>query len=363
MYYIRNSSKSYSYSIKYYNSDSDFIWVNAEYHSTVSGSRSTYYYYSFEKMSSYDKMQVFAYSSSMTQGQDSNYYVKTDFMELNDSYDTIAISSRMGSWTYSWTKYSSTVQDGFGGGFPGGGGFGPGMDGNSDKSDYSTKGIKASNEIKIYNGVITIKAYDDAIHANNDGSLENGTSPLGNVSIYGGVITAYSNDDGLHADGTLYIQGGSIFVTNSYEGLEGNCVKIDGGFISVTSKDDGINATPSSGNAICINGGTLYVYAGGDGIDSNSRTSYEGIIFNGGDVVVISTSSGNSAIDTENGYTYNGGRVIAIMPSGGMSSESKHGYNFSSIGTTQNASLSSGSYLTVKAGGENSVTIKMPCSI
>ena len=80
-------------------------------------------------------------------------------------------------------------------------------------------------------------------------------------------------------------------------------------------------------------------------------------------MVVISTSGGNSAIDTENGYTYTGGRVIAIMPSGGMSSESKHGYNFSSIGTTQNASLSSGVYLTVKASGENSVTIKMICAI
>ena len=80
-------------------------------------------------------------------------------------------------------------------------------------------------------------------------------------------------------------------------------------------------------------------------------------------MVVISTSGGNSAIDTENGYTYNGGRVIAIMPSGGMSSESKHGYNFTSVGTTKNTSLSNGIYLTVKSKGENSAIIKMPCSI
>ena len=36
-------------------------------------------------------------------------------------------------------------------------------------------------------------------------------------------------------------------------------------------------------------------------------------------MIVISNSSGNSAIDTEQGYTYTGGKVIAIMPRGGMS--------------------------------------------
>lgn len=364
VYYIRNSSKNYTYSVKYYNSDSDFVWVNANYHSEVSGSRTKYYYYSFEKLSNYDKIQVFVYSSGMTQGQDEEYYLASDLIEPNESYDTFALSTRMGNWNYSWTNYSTTVQDGFGGGFGGGpGGMGPGMDGNTDKGDYSTKGIKSSNEINIYGGTITIKSYDDAIHANNDVTLENGVSPSGNVTVYGGVVTVYSNDDGLHADGVLSIQGGSVFVTNSYEGLEGNQVKISGGFVSVISKDDGINSTMTSGNAINISGGTVYVYAGGDGIDSNSRTSYEGIIFNGGDVVVISTSGGNSAIDTENGYTYNGGRVIAIMPSGGMSSESKHGYNFTSVGTTKNTSLSNGIYLTVKSKGENSAIIKMPCSI
>ena len=37
-------------------------------------------------------------------------------------------------------------------------------DGNSDKGDHSTKGIKAANEVNIYNGTIYIKTYDDAIH-------------------------------------------------------------------------------------------------------------------------------------------------------------------------------------------------------
>jgi len=47
------------------------------------------------------------------------------------------------------------------GGFPGGGMGG----GNPNKGAYSTKGIKASNEIFINAGNVSIKSYDDSIHA------------------------------------------------------------------------------------------------------------------------------------------------------------------------------------------------------
>ena len=57
--YIRFSDNSYTYSIKYYNSDSDYQWVNAEYHSTVSGSRNQYYYYSFAKNAENPFVKIF----------------------------------------------------------------------------------------------------------------------------------------------------------------------------------------------------------------------------------------------------------------------------------------------------------------
>ena len=273
---------------------------------------------------------------------------------------------------YQWTNYTTNIQEGgFGGGRPGGPG-GPGGggmggpggmgEGNTDKGEYSTKGIKAANEIVINNGTVNIKSYDDAIHANNDGSLENGATPLGNVTINGGTITAYSNDDGLHADGTLNIKAGTVSVTNSYEGVEGTTVNISGGYVSVNAKDDGINATTTSGVAIAISGGTVYIYCTGDGIDSNSRTSYQGIVFSGGNTVVISNSNGNSAIDTEQGYAYEGGAVIAIMPRGGMSSEATHCQNFSSVGKSTQMSLNKDSFLVAEIGG-GTATVKMPASI
>lgn len=191
-----------------------------------------------------------------------------------------------------------------GGGRPGGQGGQGGMnDGNSEKGDYSTKGIKADNEIHISGGTITVNSYDDAIHANGGDALENGEIATGNILISGGTLTLFTKDDGVHADGTLTVSGGKIEITGSYEGLEGTFVAVTGGDISIVSSDDGINATTTSGAGITFEGGTVYIYAGGDGIDSNSRTSYQGILFAGGNITVISTSGGDSSIDTEQGYT------------------------------------------------------------
>ena len=342
--------------MKYYNSDTDYVWVNAEYHSMVSGNRNNYYYYSYPKMPDYAKQQFFIYENESQLGQESEYLVMSDYLTPNSACDTFALTSSYNGLYYQWTNYTTTIQEG---GFGGPGGMG---DGNTEKGDHSTKGIKAANEITINAGTVNIKSYDDAIHANNDTALENGATPLGNVKINGGNITAYSNDDGLHADGILSISAGTVSVTNSYEGIEGTTVNISGGYVSVYAKDDGINATTTSGTAITISGGNVYIYCTGDGIDSNSRTSYQGIVFSGGNTVVISNSSGNSAIDTEQGYTYEGGAVVAIMPRGGMSNEATHCQSFSSVGKSTQMSLTKDSYLIAEIGG-GTATIKMPASI
>ncbi|MBQ9746767.1 MAG: carbohydrate-binding domain-containing protein [Clostridia bacterium] len=358
--YIRFTSRYYSFSVKYYNSEDDFVWVNAVYHSTVQGGRNAYYYFSYPTVEGYEKIQVFMYGDQ-AQGQDEDYLIRSDYITPNTAYDTFAITAQGGSYGYNWTNYSSSMGGGMG--WPGGPG-GPGgmQDGNSDKGEYSTKGIKAANEITISAGNITVKSYDDAIHAGSETALENGNTATGNINISGGVLTLLSNDDGVHADGAVAISGGTVNVTDCYEGIEGTTVKITAGSVSVVSKDDGFNSTAHSGTGVEISGGNVYVYAGGDGIDANSRTSYSGIIFSGGNTVVICTSGGNSAIDTEQGYKYTGGAVIAIMSSRGMTSETTHGQNFESIGTKKTLTLGAGSFLEVSAGGV-SATVKMPANL
>ncbi|MGN0814009.1 MAG: carbohydrate-binding domain-containing protein [Candidatus Coproplasma sp.] len=354
VYYIRFNSTSYKYSIYYFNDENSGEWCNSSDYTTVSAGMSKYYYYPIAKPSGYSYLKVYIYSSSQEQGQGESYVACTDSLTVNNNYDTFALQSRGNSLSYGWTNYSTSPTGGMGGMG------GPSNDGNTDKGDYSTKGLKADNQITISAGYIQISSYDDAIHANSDVALENGQSPLGNVTVSGGTLALYTNDDGIHADGTVEITGGEVCVGGSYEGIEGSFVRFVGGNVSVTASDDGVNGTATSGESIVVSGGTLYVCAGGDGLDSNSTTSYGGISFKGGKTVVISTGSADASIDSERGYNYSGGYVLAIGKSGGMSSESTScSPDLSTVGVKATLNLSSESYLTV----ENYVTVKLPYSI
>lgn len=163
VYYVRFNSTAYKYSLKFYNDDSDAVWYSSSSSTTVGN----YRYFPINKPNGYAYIQLYIYSSTQQQGQGEDYIACTEGMAVNSNYDTIALQTRGNSLTYGWTNYTTTSQGNFG---PGGmgGGFGGMNDGNSDKGDYSTKGIKADNEIVISAGTIVISAYDDAIHAKTD---------------------------------------------------------------------------------------------------------------------------------------------------------------------------------------------------
>lgn len=193
----------------------------------------------------------------------------------------------------------------------------------SDADSY--KGIKADNAISIEGGVLVINAVDDGVHANNDVTLENGATPLGNITITGGSLTVVSGDDAIHADGTLQIDGGYVNVVNAYEGLEAHYVNVGGGEIHVYATDDGVNAQSSdsrtSDGMITVTGGKLYVEVAGrdvDGIDSNGSYTQTG-----GFVIVCNYNAdqmGNAgALDTDATVSITGGTIIALgtVSSGG----------------------------------------------
>ena len=50
-----------------------------------------------------------------------------------------------------------------------------------------------------------------------------------NITIADGTYTLATGDDGVHADDALIVNGGTITVTESYEGLEGLAVTINDG--------------------------------------------------------------------------------------------------------------------------------------
>ncbi len=361
--YLKVTNNTYSYSIRYSNENEETLFVDCTYSQSTSFGRNQFYYYTFDTKSSYPYIEVFVYSASQSQGQDTSYLYKTEKMSWNDSYDTLVLENRGSSYTYNWSNYQTTTGNRPGEGGPGGptGGM---NDGNTEKQDKSTKGIKAANEIHVSGGTLSINSYDDSLHANSGETLENEKTSTGNILLSGGSLTLYSKDDGIHADGTLTIKESPVIdITNSYEGLEGEFINILGGDIDIVSSDDGVNATTTSGVGIDFEGGDLFVYAGGDGLDSNSKTSYQGILFNGGDIKIVSTSGGDSSIDTENGYTYQSGKVLALCPSNGMGNESMNCQNFSSIGTRKNMNLSANQTVSVKVGEEEMTSLLMPCAL
>ncbi len=196
---------------------------------------------------------------------------------------------------------------------------------NKTTTNDSAKGLKAGDNLVIENGTFTIDSSDDAIHSNNY------------VGIKGGTFSISSGDDGIHADKELIIDDGSIDITKSYEGIESAKITINSGNIKVVSSDDGINVAggkdsssmnrpgannySSNDNILTINGGTIYVDASGDGLDANGS-----IYMNGGNVTINGPSnSGNGALDYDKEFVIKGGTLLAGGASGmaqGVSSNS-----------------------------------------
>ena len=170
----------------------------------------------------------------------------------------------------------------------------------SDSNSSSIKGLKCNTEMIISGGEFVIDSEDDSIHTN------------GSVNISGGTFSLSSGDDGIHADELVQIDNGTITINKCYEGIESAVITINDGDISVTSSDDGLNASDGSTPSLNINGGKVYVNASGDGLDSNGTMS-----ISGGEVIVEGpTTSGNTALDFESSMTITGGTVYAFGSSG-----------------------------------------------
>lgn len=261
---------------------------------------STYYFYEIDKPSGASSFTLYRFNGSdVTTFDTSSAVAVSDVTTFNSNYDTITVSVSGSKISLSnWSTYTS---------------------GNSRTANLSAKGIKAENEIYISGGTIAIKAYDDGIHANNDGLLENGSTPLGNVNISGGSMTIYSTDDGIHADYILDISGGEIDITNSYEGLEGNVITVSGGNTKAVASDDGMNAGSGKvSSSITVSGGYLdiQVPASGDtdGIDSNGTYTQTGgvVIIAGPGSASGSSGGGSFALDSESTISLRGGTIAVF---------------------------------------------------
>lgn len=225
--------------------------------------------------------------------------------------------------------------------------------------------IRGKDSVYIANGDFTIEAVADGIKSTN--TTDDGR---GYVHILNGNFNLKVGDDAIHASSDLTIDDGKILISASYEGLEGTTITINGGDISVTSSDDGINAAggndasgldrpgfdpfhsmaDANDTFIEINGGKISVSASGDGVDSNGS-----IYLNGGELTVYGpTSSADGALDYDREFVVTGGTLLAGGASGMAQGISQTSTIFSvNINFTSN--VSSGNSVKIVDESENEV--------
>ena len=274
----------------YYNDDETAgVWARAAYAMQVYGGRTAYAALSLTAPSGYENVAYFAFDSDAP--STGTYAASTGGGAVNRSMNAILLEDAGGSLSGDYVSLNL-----------------------SGSSTASAKGIKADNEIAIADASITVRSTDDAIHANNDVTLEDGSAGLGNVTVASGTLTLSSGDDGIHGDGGVTIGGGVINILTAYEGVEGNVVTFNGGTTGIYALDDGVNAKKGAETAlIAINGGVLKVTTASgdtDGLDSNGNISMTG------GFVLVQSGSGmggmSGSVDLDGTLSVTGGTIVAL---------------------------------------------------
>lgn len=314
--YLRSKESNYHYAAYFYNSDGTYKFVEATSIQTSYQRGNSYTYYELGIPSGYSNVKYYCFSSSQSVNVD-NYVAVSEGLTINEAYNLVTLSRSSQTLSISYSTYQTQTQSG---GF---GSFGPGAmnQGNTEKSEYSAKGIKAANQIEITGGDLLIQSYDDGIHSNSDQIIEStNQNGLGNINISGGTINIYSKDDGLHADSNLVISDlANINISEAYEGIEANQIYFNGGTTKVYAKDDAVNAAKCGKSVTpciyvkdgafvdldCMSGDT-------DTMDSNGNISITG------GVVVLknrssqSTSMTGGTIDLDGTFSIIGGILISF---------------------------------------------------
>ncbi len=197
----------------------------------------------------------------------------------------------------------------------------------SIKINSTGKGIVSENRVYVNGGDVNVTSGDDGVHSNL------------NIYFNGGKTTiSAKGNDGVHADSTLYINDGTIYVKESYEGLEAWFIKANGGITDVYATDDGWNAAggkDGSGNNTQTGGnnwgfgGSRPGMGGGMGGGFGGMGSSSGFLTVTGGVHYVKTGDGDTdGMDSNGELTISGGVVVVeCQISGGM------GGSFDSDGT------------------------------
>jgi hypothetical protein len=153
-------------------------------------------------------------------------------------------------------------------------------------SGRNGEGIESKNYLNFTGGHVTVNAYDDAINAAQDLTIEDGY-----------VYARATNNDGIDANGNLYIKGGVVYA------------------IGTTSPEVAIDANSEEQKKLYFTGGTLVAIGGLESGSSLSQSCYSSsswskntwyALYNGSDVALAfktPSSGGNTLVVSTSGTT------------------------------------------------------------
>lgn len=149
-------------------------------------------------------------------------------------------------------------------------------------------------------------------------------------------------DGAFYSKMSMNVNGGTqgtgvLNISAENEGLDSELhLTVNGGYINITSGNDGINTNEDGISVTTINGGNLNIVVSGetgegDGIDSNGW-----LVINGGTVTASACAiSADAGIDSDMGIHINGGTVIATGNMLDQIAESEQNYMVMSFAESQ----------------------------
>ncbi len=214
-------------------------------------------------------------------------------------------------------------------------------------------GIATKNDLKVYNGNLTVNAADDGLRGGDSVTIGNDTatdfstlnlnitakggdgikandtdttSGKGFITVNGGTVNVNANSDAIHGAQAVNIYGGTLDIKTtgstsstadlSAKGIKAGCtddagnvitgvITIDGGSITADTTDDAVHA---SGN-INITGGTMEINTGDDAVHSDADVTIGDSTAEDYNDLTIVVYSGYEGIEGMN-ITMNSGTVI-----------------------------------------------------
>lgn len=207
------------------------------------------------------------------------------------------------------------------------------IDGGNIVIESTQDGLHAVGDVIVNNGTVKISSGDDGIHAGvsltvNGGNINIKESYEGlegyNIIINGGNITVNSSDDGVNAAGGSDTASGYTQDMFRMSSSSGGTLTVNGGVMTIVANGDGLD----SNGSIYVNGGEIYVngpWSGGNGSIDVGDFGCEAVITRG---TVVTAGTSDMAVNFGNSSTqvsmlvglngnYSAGTEIALKDASG----------------------------------------------